>query len=302
MSVVIVNFMSAHLIERCLRGVAEDWCAGVVIVDNSADERQRRALAAMSPAVPLTIITSAANIGFGGAANIGIDRSLRDHPDDPVWLVNPDIEFEAEAARILLARIRLGLDDIVSPAIVTGPRDDLTVWFAGGVADSRTGDVRHDRYLEPYHRSSWPELSSTSFICGAAPVFTPRAWTELGGFRDDLFLYWEDVELSFRAQELGLALTIVHDALLWHAVGGSSDQNGQSDVFYFYSARNRLMIMRERRGFRALAPVALAQMCAFFLRPIRNEREGKATKAMAVLRGYWSARKASGARASAERT
>ena len=289
LSLVIVNFHSFEYIQRCLASVDASWCSQVVLVDNSSDPLEADRLTSLVLPVTHKVIIEPDNLGFGAAANDGIRLALRDEPDHPVWLVNPDMTFPAETPIALIDRLSLGVDDILSPVIVSGEHHALQIWFAGGAVDQRTGDVVHDDYLSPYDRTEPPLTRSTSFMCGAAPVFTRDAWIQLGGFRDDLFLYWEDAELSLRAQDARLRMTVLGPAdPVWHAVGGTGQGSGQSEAFYYYSARNRVMIMRQRNGWSALArPRLLIQLIKFVLRPVRRERSQRVPKSLAALRGYF---------------
>lgn len=293
LSIVVVNFHSVAYVEECLRSVDPSWCSRVIIVDNSADRDEEEKLSAILASVDKRLIIEPRNIGFGAAANDGIDLAFQLAPDSPVWLVNPDMTFERAVPEFLIERLQRGLDDILSPTVVTGPPDDLRVWFAGGSVDRETGDVVHDGYLTPYQAVSSTVVRDTSFMCGAAPVFSRASWTTLGGFRADLFLYWEDAELSLRAQDAGLRMTVVDGGTpVWHAVGATGGDVGQSEAFYYYSARNRVMIMLERHGWRRITePKVLAQLAKFALRPLRRERTGRYGKFWAVLRGYEAARR-----------
>lgn len=287
LSLVVVNYHSSEFVRQCVRNVDGSWCGQVTFVDNSNSEHEARALSEIVVPVPTSTIVEKTNVGFGTAANHGITAALAGSPDDPVWLVNPDMTFETATPHSLLDRLALGVDDLISPAIVTGESSDLRVWFAGGTADPRTGQVVHDDYLGRYSETPLELPRSTTFMCGAAPVFTPRAWAYLGGFRDDLFLYWEDVELSLRAQDLGLTMTIVGGSPVWHAVGGTGDGNGQSQLFYYYSARNRVRVMAQRGQARLLfTPVVLLQLVKFSLRPLRRETNGRVRKFLRTLSGY----------------
>jgi N-acetylglucosaminyl-diphospho-decaprenol L-rhamnosyltransferase len=293
LSIVVVNFHSVAYVEQCLRAVDPSWCSQVVIVDNSTDRGEAELLSAIPVTVDKRLIVEPKNVGFGAAANDGVDLAFQLDPGSPAWLVNPDMTFEKAVPQLLLERLERGLDDILSPTVVTGPPDDLRVWFAGGSADRETGDVVHDDYLRPYDATGTAVVRSTTFMCGAAPVFTRAAWAALGGFRPDLFLYWEDAELSLRAQDHELRMTVVDGgAPVWHAVGATGGDTGQSEAFYYYSARNRVMIMRERHGWQRIArPKILAQLAKFALRPLRRERTHRFEKFLAVLRGYGAARR-----------
>lgn len=288
LSLVIVNFHSSDFVRRSTATVDPEWCELVVLVDNSDDPAEAQRLAGIKLPVPTKVIVEPSNLGFGVGANHGIDFALGSNPDSPVWLLNPDTEPSEEAPKALLRRLALGIDDIVSPLVLTGEDGVERIWFSGGVVDQRTGNVAHDDYLDSYDPATVPDARPTSFMCGAAPVFTPGAWRRLRGFRDDLFLYWEDAELSLRAQDLGLCMTVIGDASVWHAVGGTSDEVGQSRNFYYYSARNRVRVMIERgNGSELLRPRGLIELTKFALRPFRRERSERPRKTILAVAGYF---------------
>ena len=62
-----------------------------------------------------------------------------------------------------------------------------------------------------------------SFVTGAAMMMHISTFELIGGFREDLFLYWEDVDLSLRAGRAGVRMELVPDARVWHAEGGSAE-------------------------------------------------------------------------------
>jgi N-acetylglucosaminyl-diphospho-decaprenol L-rhamnosyltransferase len=285
LSLVIVNFHSLDYVRSCVASVDPSWCSQVVLVDNSVDRSEAQQLIALEVRVPYEVIVEPSNLGFGGAANDGINLAFGRDPDSAVWLVNPDMSFSSETPKALIDRLKLDVDDVLSPTIVTGQQNDLRIWFAGGSADGTTGNVIHDDYLSPYTLDG-VATRQTTFMCGAAPVFTRRAWEMLRGFRSDLFLYWEDVELSLRAQDAGLRMTVLGSAApVWHAVGGTGEGSGQSEAFYYYSARNRVLVLGER-GWRGNKLITLMQMAKFAARALRREKEHRLRKFLQALRGY----------------
>ncbi len=131
LSVVIVNYHSVDYVRRCVADFDSSWCRRLIIVDNSTDASEITALRELALRVPFTIITEPENVGFGTAANHGIDRALADNPATPVWLLNPDTEPAPGAPSALLRRLELGSDDVLSPTVITGHAGDRRIWFAG---------------------------------------------------------------------------------------------------------------------------------------------------------------------------
>ncbi|WP_159449337.1 glycosyltransferase family 2 protein [Demequina sp. NBRC 110051] len=127
--------------------------------------------------------------------------------------------------------------DIVSPTLYSG--HDERVWFGGGKFHRLAGFTRH------FHSAPRDRYRQVNFLTGAAMMMRLGRWRELGGFREPLFLYWEDTDLCIRASRTGSRLFVVRDARVWHRTGGSSRRGeieGKSRVWYYFLARNRLVV------------------------------------------------------------
>lgn len=185
--------------------------------------------------------------------------------------------------------ISAGRADLLSPVILSGRRGEESVWFAGGSVDARSGRVTHRRDLPPAGSTltSTPTLRECNFLTGTALMTTRATWDRLGGFREELFLYWEDADLSLRAAALGLRLAVAVGLRIWHAEGGTSRTgSGVSALTYYYTARNRILVCSPVSSKASLvagrgAP-ALARLAAVAL--VKGGR-GRTGRGWAVVRG-----------------
>jgi N-acetylglucosaminyl-diphospho-decaprenol L-rhamnosyltransferase len=137
-----------------------------------------------------------------------------------------------------------GAVDIISPLILHGDRSAPLIDFAGGHIDWRRGATIHVLRGKPASAAG-SGLRPTTFVTGAAPMMKAETWKALSGFREDYFLYWEDADLSLRAERLGLRSAVDLDAPAWHSDSGSSDEDGRSRSYYWHIARNRERFLRE---------------------------------------------------------
>lgn len=124
-------------------------------------------------------------------------------------------------------------------------------------------------------------------------MLTAKTFRALNGFREDLFLYWEDADFSRRATDAGLRLAVDLDAQVWHAVGGSGDAHGRSATYYRYMQRNRLIVASTWSSRSGLVFGAGAvETLKLLARPIK-ERTGKLGKiragAVGLIEGFRSA-------------
>jgi GT2 family glycosyltransferase len=129
-------------------------------------------------------------------------------------MTEDDMVLEPDA----LAQFVRAQERHAAPALFSGvirDRDTRRIWYAGG-------DLSLDSVLrlELPHRGALdfqaPDDYPTGYLTGAL-VFAPATLLrELGGYREDYFMYSEDVELCLRARHRGIALHVVRDALAWH--------------------------------------------------------------------------------------
>lgn len=97
----------------------------------------------------------------------------------------------------------------------------------------------HDRsWLAPAKQEhDSPEVFG---ICGGACAISARAWRQLGGMRQDLFMYYEDTDFSYRLRRAGYRVQYVRQAQAHHAHAASSDS--ASAAFTTWNTRNRLRV------------------------------------------------------------
>ena len=155
-------------------------------------------------------------------------------------------------------------------------------------------DLRHGR-LRVTDAGDGP-----AWLSGACFAVHRGLWERLGGMDGDYFLYWEDVDLSLRAQRHGARLVLVDDIVVVHEVGGTQQQqaSGKSSLYYFYNCRNRLVLAAKLLTLRQLVAWILTtppEVRRVITRgaPSRRDRYGRAL--LAALRGclaglWWALR------------
>ena len=242
--------------------------------DNSLDHL-RRLGAKLGSAGPARfgLVQARRNGGFGYGVNLGA-RNLR---QDALVLLNSDayalegfVEaltaplghdlVEATTARLLLeGRWRLVGDGVEAQTEPTAGATHSTgsaqlrgldggIWVSdpsGVELINSTGNLvdacgnGYDRsWLAPAKQEhDSPEVFG---ICGGACAISARAWRQLGGMRQDLFMYYEDTDFSYRLRRAGYRVQYVRQAQARHAHAASSDS--ASEAFTTWNTRNRLRV------------------------------------------------------------
>lgn len=281
--VVIVNYRSLALLKDCIASLEGTAVSSITVVDNDSGGDEVRQLQLYAAARSnITVVAGSSNVGFGAGVNTGV-ASAPVEDGDYVWVLNPDTTVALDAAGVLREALERGDGDIVSPVIYTGQGTGRrSIWYSGGTIDYRRGVAWHDTITR-----DGPAFS-TGFMTGAAPMMSLATWQMLGGFREDLFLYWEDVDLSARALDAGARLAVVPGAQIWHAQGGSTGhpRGGMSQAYYYYGQRNRLVVLGSGASRLQLTMGAgLRETVRLLVRPAVRESAPRLSKTIASFRG-----------------
>ncbi|WP_445443456.1 glycosyltransferase family 2 protein [Clavibacter sp. km1a] len=241
LAVVVVNYGSADLVrENVLPLIERLDDALLVIVDNRTTDAERervRALAA-HPSGRVHGVYPDGNTGFGTGMNIGVDAA-RGLGAREFLLLNPDATIEPDQLAVLRQAVAADPLALVAPLIL---RPDGSTWFRGSDLYLADGRIR-----SAARRAQHPGLAVEPWLTGACLLVTDELWTRVGGFSDDYFLYWEDVDLSRKVVEAGGRLRVVEEAVAVHAEGGTqsaghaSAGQAKSGTYYYHNVRNRLL-------------------------------------------------------------
>jgi GT2 family glycosyltransferase len=216
--------------------------AGVLVVDNASSDGTLGLLADQYPSVK--VVHSATNTGFAG----GVAQALA-HIDTPVTvLLNNDAEVRAGWLAALLRAL-----DEPRVAAASGKLllPDGRINSAGGLVT--TTGYGHDRGFGELDDGRFDEPADIMYGCGAALAVKTEIAREVGGFDPRFFLYYEDVDLSWRLHIAGYSVRYVPDAVAVHQHSASTGAG--SLLHTYYTERNRLATLT------SCASAGLAMRC-----------------------------------------
>jgi len=120
-----------------------------------------------------------------------------------------------------------------------------------------------DRGIWEFDQGQYDLVSDMPALCGASMLLRRTMLDRLGGFDTRYFMYFEDVDLSWRASQDGWRLVYTPDSRLHHVHSGSSQEG--SPLWIFYVTRNHLFWLIKHGARRAAA----SAVGAFYLRALR---------------------------------
>ncbi|MBC9227706.1 glycosyltransferase family 2 protein [Aeromicrobium sp. zg-636] len=249
MAISTVNFGNADLLRQNLVEMVaghEDW--SVVVVDNFTTDANRAEVVSLTDEQGWHLVGEPGNLGFGAGVNAAARRAWELGADVMV-VINPDAWIDGDNVALLAAALEHDPMSVVAPIV---RRPDGSPWFQGLQMSWEDGAIRNPR-RDPAapgeHRLDW--------LSGACFATTPAMWEASGGFDDDYFLYWEDVDFSKRVQDAGGTVRVVREAQAWHDEGGTQDDarrrvEAKSGTYYYYNIVNRMLFAAkhlDREGF-----------------------------------------------------
>jgi len=266
-SIIIVTHNSSSFISACLAPLVDMSDLEVFVVDNDSRDGTLSQVKERFPSV--TIIALQDNIGFGRACNIGVAASSGSF----VFLLNPDAVAPAQAIRSLVGFFekhpRAGIvggrlvDPSGLPLESMGDRPTLVRLVLGKPIEWMAKRVNPSGVLcrmlgkiSPKFRSPH-EAERVTWVSGAALCCRRQVWNDTGGFDENFFLYYEDVDLCLRAAQVGWEVWHVPAAVVSHQSGASfaGNVNYQKRIYY----ANQRYFFQKHQGPVAASFLSLAQ-------------------------------------------
>ncbi len=214
----------------------------VVVVDNGSTDGSADDVAGMSG---VKVVRAGENLGFGAACNLGAGKGDSSY----ILFLNPDTRVDRESLGVPLEFMErpenadVGICGIqlldepggVSCSCSRFPTLTRLVLGALGVEKLPAFRAAGMKMAEWDHGDTRP----VDQVMGAFFLMRRDLFETLGGFDERFFVYFEEVDLSYRACEAGWRSVFLAGAQAFHAGGGTSSQVKAHRLFY--SLRSRLL-------------------------------------------------------------
>jgi GT2 family glycosyltransferase len=177
------------------------------------------------------LIRLPSNVGFARANNIAASAARQ---FDALALLNPDAVADPEwlGALVSAAEREPVLAGFASRMLLAS-----TPQYLDGAGDSYHVSGRAWRNGHRVSSAEWPTADVEVFgPCAAAALYRRQAFDEVGGFDEQYFCYFEDVDLAFRLRLRGYRCGYVHSAVVRHV--GSALSGYRSNFAVYHGERN----------------------------------------------------------------
>jgi N-acetylglucosaminyl-diphospho-decaprenol L-rhamnosyltransferase len=302
LSVIIVSYNTREMTLACLRSIfeqARDDSFEVIVVDNASADGSADSIERDFPQVRL--VRSPHNIGFARANNVAAGMAGGEY----LLLLNPDtvvldhaidhlMTFAAEhpGAGIWGGRTVFA-DGSLNP---TSCWRFMSLWSLFTLATGLTALGRENDLLNREGYGGWQRDSvrQVDVVTGCLLLIRRNLWDRLEGFDESFFMYSEEIDLCYRAGQLGARPMLTPDATIIH-YDGASKQVLSSKMINLYSGK--VLFMRKHwpapklfAGLFLLKVLVLTRM----LKAVAGASGGSSSGRVAAegWRRLWSARSA----------
>jgi GT2 family glycosyltransferase len=211
-SIVLLSFNRPECLREALASLLQQSYENleIIVVDNpspSSDEVAR--LVSEYPNVKL--IRNSHNLGYTGGMNIGIAQAAGDY----VYLTEDDIVLEGGCIQRLVEYLDENpAADLIAPIMYD--KTEKTIRCAGG--NFELGAVYRMKIFGAgeFDMGQFPQPFAVTFINGATMFARRDFWQHFKGFREEYFMYGDEVELCARVIEAGRRMAVVPQAKVYH--------------------------------------------------------------------------------------
>lgn len=266
-AIILINWNSFYHTNNCIQSIlgskASDY--DIIVVDNGSIDGSGQTLKATY--LNILLIESPENLGFSGGNNLALKYSLEQGYTYSFLLNNDtfvDTDFLTPLVNYLDSNATIGA---AQPKIFFHTKRNI-LWNGGSIYNKIFGITYSNRYLRT-EGALQKKIHTVDWITGCAFFIRNAALVQSGLLSENMFMYFEDVDLSMRIQALGYKLIFLPSSIIYHIAGASNEsaeknEEGYSNPDkYYINFRNRIWFLKKYTPFYCMPTVLLYNLLYF---------------------------------------
>lgn len=234
LTVIIISYNTRDLLGGCVRSILQaDYAHSreILVVDNASSDGSADMVAGQFPAVQL--IRNEQNRGFAAANN----QALRLAGGRLLFLLNSDARVVDDCCEQLRAAFAadegLGIagprllnpDGSLQPSWGSFPNPLREFLFQSFLFKVWPSGFPYGQRVHPLQRAAYQRFQQVDWVTGAAFMLRRELYDSLGGLPEDTFMYAEDLEYCWRAQQAGFHVAYCPAAQVTHQSHASAHRD-----------------------------------------------------------------------------
>lgn len=246
-AIILLNWNTPKHTANCILSIQKNCNSeqyDLIVADNGSTDGSLAKLQAQFP--DLLYIDNQENLGFAAGNNKALELSLQQDYTYSL-LLNNDTEVFEDFLTPLINHLEQHLKAVaVQPSIYfLNSKEDL--WNGGSFFNKWLGITYSDNQKGV---TTAMRFSTVDWITGCCMLVRNDALRKSGLLNSAYFLYFEDVELSFRLKRYG-ELHYLNTTKIYHEAGVSGKQSSKnkegtiSPIIHYYLSRNKIWFLRK---------------------------------------------------------
>ncbi|WP_276390197.1 glycosyltransferase family 2 protein [Eudoraea chungangensis] len=231
LAIIIINYNSSEYTIACLHSILNNTSKNlsyqIIVIDNSSVKRDYQNLEHKIKKIPfpdLQLYRSRINTGFGGGNMMGVQYAKANYylfiNNDTILVKDPIsicYEFMESTPGAAVCGIQI-LDDNKIPQVSF----DHFTSFSREVFGKNILELLQPK-TKPKRKKKYSEPIMVNYVNGSFMFFRAKDFEDVGGFDNNIFLYFEESDICFRLLNNGKKTFFIPNASYQHFQGKSVD-------------------------------------------------------------------------------
>lgn len=285
-AVVILNWNGAKLLEQFLPSIvsfSDD--ATIYVADNASTDSSIEIVKLKFPSVK--IIQNDANYGFANGYNV----ALKNVEEDYYCLLNSDVEVTANWLTPILSTFENEKEiAIIQPKILDFKNKELFEYAgaAGGFIDKYGYPFCRGRIFDTIEKdlNQYDDEREIFWATGACFFVRKEVYRKLNGFDGDFFAHQEEIDLCWRAFNLGYKAKYTFKSVVYHVGGATLNEGNPRKTFLNF--RNSLLMLLKNLPKNQLFSIIFIRLVLDGIAGIQFIVKGKFKHCFAIVKAHYS--------------
>ncbi|WP_316832410.1 glycosyltransferase family 2 protein [Pedobacter aquatilis] len=244
-AIILLNWNTYEYTSSCISSVMK-YCNGtdydLIIADNGSTDDSLAILKKRFPS--LIYIDNKTNLGFAEGNNKALEYSIQEGYTFSL-LLNNDTETDEDFLSPLISHLEKNHQTVAVQPAIYYLADKTRLWNGGSFFNQVFG-FTYSKNQQKRRQLQLPE--KVEWLTGCCFLVRNSALKQYGLFNNRFFLYYEDVDLSFRLKQAG-NLDYFPLSKIYHEAGVSGKQKKNSEgilspIIHYYVSRNKIWFLR----------------------------------------------------------
>ncbi len=228
-SVIILNYNAGKLLLDCFESIVKTDYDNfeIIIVDNASEDKSYRKCKEKFGRV--SIIENEKNLGYCEGNNVGIQNAKGEF----IVILNPDTTVHPDWLNELFYAYNKFGEGLYQPKHLS--LSEKTVYMSAGNMLNIFG-FGYAREKGKKDTNQFNEIEEIGYASGTCLFTSSSVLKKIGLFDPFIFLYHDDLDLGWRASQLGIKSYYIPKSIIYHAESYSLRWNAEK---FYWLERNR---------------------------------------------------------------